>query len=59
MTPDDGDTETLETCLRELRRAIRKGRLPYVVLHFRDGIRAEVKRSHAMRFWRRNDALLE
>jgi len=53
------DPELLETCLRQLRSVVTSGRLSGLVLLFRDGLRAEIKRSQVLRFWRRDSELLE
>lgn len=59
-TPEfDNSPELLESCLQELREALRSGRLSSLTLLFRDGIRAHVRRSHALRVWRRGSRLLE
>ena len=59
-TPEfDDDTDLLEACLYELSDVLYAKRVSKLVLLFRDGIRAEVHRSHAMRVWRRRSALLE
>ena len=59
-TPEfDDRPELLESCLRELREALRSGRLSSLTLLFRDGLRAHVRRSHALRVWRRGSRLLE
>jgi hypothetical protein len=55
---DDGP-ELLETCLAELREALQSGRLSSVTILFRDGLRAHIRRSHALRVWRRSSPLLE
>lgn len=47
----------LDDILRDLRSGLRSGRLSSLVLHFKDGMRASVRRSHALRFWRRNRQL--
>lgn len=52
------DPALLESLLHELRTALRSKRLNSVTLLFRDGVRAEVNRSHAMRVWRRDSSLL-
>lgn len=58
--PDNVDgPDTLRQCLEELRAALRSGRLSSLTLLFRDGLRAHVRRSHAMRVWRRSSPLLE
>jgi hypothetical protein len=49
----------MESWLHELREALHSGRLSRLTLLFRDGIRADVERSHALRFWRRGSRLLE
>jgi len=59
-TPEFHDNaELLENCLTELREALRSGRLSSLTLLFRDGVRAHVRRSHALRVWRRDSRLLE
>jgi len=59
-TPEfDDSAELLESCLLELREALQSGRLSSLTLLFRDGIRARVRRSDAMRLWRRRSRLLE
>ena len=59
-TPEfDDRPELLENCLQELREALRCGRLSRLTLLFRDGLRAQVRRSHALRVWRRSSRLLE
>lgn len=59
VTPEnDVRPETLRGYLDELRNLLHAKRVSRLVLLFRDGVRAEVRRSHALRFWRRSDALL-
>ncbi len=59
-TPEyDESPELLESCLQKLREALRSGRLGSLTLLFRDGLRAHVRRSHALRVWRRGSRLLE
>lgn len=59
VTPEsDQRSESLCACLEELRELLRTGRLGRVVLLFRDGVRAEVRRSQALKFWRRDSDLL-
>jgi hypothetical protein len=59
-TPEFYDNaELLENWLTELREALRSGRLSSLTLLFRDGVRAHVRRSHALRVWRRSSRLLE
>lgn len=55
----DESPELLESCLAELRGALRKGRLSQLTLLFRDGLRASVRRSHALRIWRHKSHWLE
>lgn len=55
----EDDVELLESCLRELRRALSSNRLSSLILLFRDDLRAEVRRSHSMRLWRRRNPFLE
>jgi hypothetical protein len=54
-----GNGDILELCLLQLQRALRDGRLTHIIALFRDGIRADLRRSHAVRFWRRDSALLD
>jgi len=49
----------LDSCLDELRDALRSGRLSSLTLLFRDGLRAHVRRNHALRIWRRSYRLLD
>ena len=55
----DDSPELVNSCLAELREALRSGRLSSLTLLFRDGLRAHVKRKHAFRIWRRSVALLD
>jgi hypothetical protein len=55
----DDQPELLESCLLELRQALRERRLSRLTLLFRDGLRAVVERKHALRFWRRDSDLLK
>jgi hypothetical protein len=60
VTPEHADdTAFLEDCLQQLRAALREKRLNRLTLLFRDGLRAEVTRSHRLRFWRRDSKLLD
>ena len=60
VTPEFADdAAALESLLGELREALRQDRLSSLVLLSRDGIRAEIRRSHARRIWRRNSELLD
>ncbi|MDG2107884.1 MAG: hypothetical protein P8J74_04450 [Woeseiaceae bacterium] len=47
----DGE-DLFEECLFELRVALRSGRLSSLTLLFSNGLRAHVRRSHVLRFWR-------
>jgi hypothetical protein len=59
VTPDgDQQTVELEGYLHELRDLLRAGRFSRLVLLFRDGLRADVRRLQAFRFWRRDSKLL-
>jgi hypothetical protein len=55
----DYNRELLESCLHELYLALKSGRLNSLTLLFRDGLRAHVRRSHAVRVWRRSSRLLD
>jgi len=55
----DNSSELINNCLTTLREALRSGRLSSLTLLFRDGLRAEVQRKHALRVWRRNFDLLD
>jgi hypothetical protein len=56
---DADDNELLEICLYELRLALNARRLRRLVLVFRDGVYADVRRSQAVRIWRRGNALID
>jgi len=59
-TPEfDDDVEILESCLHELYRALNSRRISKLILLFRDGIYADVRRSQAVRIWRRSNALID
>jgi len=59
VTPEsDLRTETLSDYLRELRELLRANRVSRLILLFRDGLRAEVRRSQTLKFWRRDNDLL-
>ena len=59
VTPEtDLRHETTESYLVELRSLLRANRVSRLILLFRDGLRAEVRRSHTLKFWRRDSALL-
>lgn len=60
VAPEFEDQDgAMESWLRELHEALHSGRLSRLTLLFRDGIRADVERSHALRFWRRESPLLD
>lgn len=59
MTPEfDDGTSALETPLKELRALLTSGRVSGLTLLFRDGVRAQLRRSHGVRIWRRGHPLL-
>lgn len=59
VTPEsDQRSETLCDYLRQLRALLRAKRVSRLILLFRDGVRADVRRSDTLRFWRRDDELL-
>ncbi|MDJ0941543.1 MAG: hypothetical protein QNJ00_17400 [Woeseiaceae bacterium] len=57
--PGFDDGTRLEDCLHELKSALESKRLSSLTLLFRDGLRADILRSHRRRFWRRRNPLLE
>jgi len=60
VTPEhQGDSAFLEDCLRQLRAALREKRISRLTILFRDGRRADVRRVHQLRFWRRDSKLLD
>jgi len=60
QTPEFADSPALlDSCLEELREALRSGRLSSLTLLFRDGLRAHVQRRHSLRIWRRSYRLLD
>mgnify|MGYP001825289702 FL=1 len=60
VTPEsDQRSETLGAYLEELRGLLRAGRISHLVLLFRDDLRAEVRRSQVLKFWRRDTGLLD
>jgi len=60
VTPEtDLRHETMEDHLRELRELLHSNRVSRLILLFRDGLRAEVRRSQTLKFWRRDNALLD
>ncbi len=59
MTPEsDQRAESLCAYLEELRNVLGSADIARTVLLFRDGVRAEIRRSQALRFWRRDSDLL-
>jgi hypothetical protein len=59
VTPEtDQRSEALCDYLRQLRELLRAKRVSRLILLFRDGVRADVRRSSTLRFWRRDDELL-
>jgi hypothetical protein len=61
VVPDERDAgrNTTGDALTVLRRMMQRGRLRSLTLLFRDGLRADVARWDALRFWRRSDVLAE
>jgi hypothetical protein len=55
----DDDVEVLESCLEELHHALNSRRLKKLILMFRDGVYADVRRSQAIRIWRRGHPLID
>lgn len=59
VTPEsDQRSETLHGYLEELRELLRSDRVSRLILLFRDGLRADVRRSQTLKFWRRDSELL-
>ncbi len=54
---DENDDDWIEPCLRELRDALRSGRISQLVLILADGHEVRVKRLNRWRFWRRSSTL--
>jgi hypothetical protein len=60
VTPEaDLRHETMESYLAELRELLRSNQIRRLILLFRDGVRADVRRSQTLKFWRRDNALLD
>lgn len=60
VTPEsDNDPNFLQDCLRQLRAALRAKRIRHLTILFRDGLRADLERSQALRFWRRDSRLID
>ncbi len=55
----DDDLSVLESCLYELRLALSGRRLSKLILMFRDGVYADVRRSQAVRIWRRGNPMID
>ena len=59
VTPEfDASSEHLQQYLQELRELLRSNRVSRLILLFRDGVRADVRRSDTLKFWRRDSELL-
>ena len=59
VAPAVDEPDKLASWLGELRSALSRRRVEQLHILFRDGIRAELKRSDAVRFWRRRSLLDE
>lgn len=59
VAPDVDDPDGLASWLAELRSAMLSRRLERLEILFRDGIRAQLRRSDLVRFWRRRSLLDE
>ena len=59
VVPHDDAPDLLQKCLHELRDALLSGRLTKLMLLFRDGLRANVRRGNNVRLWRHVSELLE
>jgi len=60
VTPEEDQTRSsLERWLGELRELLRANDVGRLVLLFRDGLRAEIRRSHGLKVWRRDSSLLD
>ncbi|MDJ0711714.1 MAG: hypothetical protein QNJ14_15090 [Woeseiaceae bacterium] len=60
VTPEhDFNPDHLVAWLDELRGLLRSGRVSRLILLFRDGLRADVRRSQTLKFWRRDTDLLD
>ncbi len=49
----------LEATFRNFASCLRSNRVSRLILLFRDGLRADVRRSHTLKFWRRDNELLD
>lgn len=60
VTPGSHDEpDYLLDCLEKLRAALRAKRFSRLTMLFRDGLRADIERSHLRKFWRRDSKLLD
>jgi len=60
VTPEEDQTSaSLMRWLSDLRELLREHAVSRLVLLFRDGLRADVQRSHGFRIWRRDSPLLD
>jgi hypothetical protein len=59
VVPEKDDTEVLERCMHELRDLLRSERVSRLTLMFRDGVVANIEKSHRLRMWRRGSPLLD
>lgn len=60
MIPDAGEGEqTLDQSLLALRRALMSAAIGKLILYFDDLLRVEINRIDSIRFWRRNNELLQ
>ena len=58
VTPEEDMTPvSLVTYLQELRVLLNRKRVSRLILLSRDGLRAEVRRSYTLKFWRRDNEL--
>jgi hypothetical protein len=61
VVPDDADqsqSETMTACLDDMRKLHRRGDLRRLTLLCRDGLRIEISKGDALRFWRQVSPLL-
>jgi len=56
--PSGGDADWVENCLRELRTALKSGRLSQLTLLFGNQYQVLIQRSDAWKIWRRHSELL-
>jgi hypothetical protein len=55
----ESSPEYLHRYLQELQELLRSNRVSRLILLFRDGLRADVRRSDTLKFWRRDSGLLD